>query len=176
MTLTLRSWSLSDAETLARHADNPRVACNLRDSFPHPYTLENAKWFIGFCLSADRTLYLAIDVDGEAAGGISLTFEQDVHRKNAELGYWIAEPYWGKGVTTKAVGMIVARGFGDFPIERIYAMPFANNTASRRVLEKNGFVMEGRLRGSIYKNGELIDSYMYALLRDEWEIFTQKKC
>ena len=109
----------------------------------------------------------AIEVDGAAVGSISLTLGSDVYRRSAELGYWLAEPFWGRGLMTSAVAEMCREGFETWDIVRIYAEPYARNLASRRVLEKAGFTLEGTLRRSVFKNGEMLDSCIYALLREE---------
>ena len=165
----LRPWQAKDAEDVARYADNPRVAANLRDIFPNPYTLADAEAFIASCLEYEGRgqLCRAIVVDGAAAGGISVTAGDDVYRRDGELGYWLGEPFWGRGIMTGAVGQICREAFGRLDIVRIHAAVYARNGASRRVLEKAGFTLEGVLRRSVYKNGEVLDACMYSLLREE---------
>lgn len=166
----LRRWTLEDAASIARHADNPKVAANLRDVFPSPYTLEDAESFAAFCCGADeaRELIRVIAVDGAAAGSISLTRGGDVYRRSAELGYWLGEAYWGRGIMTAAVREICRLGFAQWDIVRIYAEPFARNAGSRRVLEKAGFTLEGVMRSGACKNGEILDYCLYSLLKDEF--------
>ena len=167
--LELRPWRRSDAADAARYADNPRVAENLRDIFPSPYILADAESFIAACLeTGDRgQLCRAIVVDGTAAGGISVTAGSDVYRRDAELGYWLGEPFWGRGIMTEAVRRICREAFERLDIVRIHAAVYARNGASCRVLEKAGFTREGILRRSVYKNGEVLDACLYALLREE---------
>ena len=165
----LRPWRLSDAADAARYADNPRVAENLRDIFPSPYTLADAESFIRMCIRNEGAgeLCRAIAVDGTAAGGISVTAGSDVYRRDGELGYWLGEPFWGRGTMTGAVRQICREAFGRLDIVRIHAAVYARNGASCRVLEKAGFTREGILRQSVYKNGEVLDACLYALLREE---------
>ena len=172
MEFELRPWRLEDAAIMAVYADNEKVARNLRDVFPHPYAPENAEQFIHSCLAAEegQALFRAITVDGQAVGSIALTRGGDVYRRSAELGYWLAEPHWGKGIMTGAVRRICAEGFARWDIVRIFAEPYAYNTPSRRVLEKAGFALEGVLRQSVWKRGQLLDSCMYALLRQEMRV------
>ena len=166
MDFILREWRQTDAPDLANYANNEKIARNLRDVFPHPYTLEDAKEFITDCLEAKESLmFRAIEVDGHAVGGISLCRCAGMYRPRAELGYWLAEGCWGQGIMTRAVQQICQEGFTYWDIERIYAEPYAHNASSRRVLEKAGFTLEGILRRSVYIWGEVIDSCMYALLR-----------
>ena len=166
---TLRPWLPSDAEAVAAAADNPRVAANLRNVFPSPYTLADAEWFVGDCIARgeERQLSRAIVIDGKAAGSIGVFVKEDVYEKSAELGYWLAEEHWGKGVMTEAVRRICREAFGRFDVLRIFAEPFADNQGSRRVLEKAGFTCEGTMRNGVYKNGRVHSYCMYALLREE---------
>lgn len=167
--VTLRPWRETDAEDVARYANDARVAANLRDVFPHPYTRADAESFIGMCMrsTGEGELYRAIVVDGRAAGGISVCTGSDVYRRSAELGYWLGAPFWGRGIMTAAVGQICREAFQRLDIVRIHAEPYARNGASRRVLEKAGFTLEGTLRQSVCKNGEMLDSCIYALLKEE---------
>jgi ribosomal-protein-alanine N-acetyltransferase len=162
----LRKWRLGDAPSIARFADNEKIANNLRDAFPHPYTLADAERYVSSCLDADESagFQRVIEVNGEAAGNISIQCGSDVYCKSAELGYWLAEPYWGQGIMTAAIRQICKEAFARYDIVRIYAEPFARNTGSRRALEKAGFALEGVLRQSVCKNGVLGDSCVYALL------------
>lgn len=168
MDFTLREWRQSDAADVVRYANNDKIARNLRDVFPHPYTLADAENFINSCLEADETcqLFRAITVDGHAVGSVGLLLGRDVYQKNAELGYWLAEDFWGRGIMTQTVRQICREGFSRWDIQRIYAEPFAYNIASRRVLEKAGFTLEGIMRQGVFKRGQVCDSCMYALLRE----------
>ncbi|MDE7313062.1 MAG: GNAT family N-acetyltransferase [Eubacterium sp.] len=167
--ILLRQWKQADAKALAQAADNPHIAENLRNVFPHPYTLEDAQWFINDCIAnaGDGQLLRAVEVDGTVAGSISISRGTDVYEKSAELGYWLAEGYWRQGIMTQAVRMICEEAFGTMDIARIFAEPFAHNAGSRRVLEKAGFTCEGTMRDSVYKNGKIGSYCMYALLREE---------
>ena len=169
MEFTLRKWSLSDITSLQHHADNPKIAANLTDRFPNPYTQADAEEYIRMCLDSDeRTDCLrAICVDREAVGGIGITLGSDVYRRRAELGYWLAEPYWGRGIMPRAVREICAYAFQTYGLARIFATPYAYNAASCRVLEKAGFVCEGRMRDSVCKSGVVMDTFMYALLKPQ---------
>lgn len=167
MDFTLRPWRPADAADIAPLADNPRVAANLRDGFPSPYTLADAEAYVAACMAGDEASALtrAIVVAGRAVGSIGVFRQADVYRRSAELGYWLGEPYWGQGIMTATVRAICREAFDRYDIVRIYAKPFAHNSASCRVLEKAGFTLEGTLRRSICKNGEIGDSCVYALLR-----------
>ena len=159
MTVTLSPWREEMIHAVYAHARDPRIAANLRDVFPTPYRYEDAEVFVR-----------AILVEGETVGSIGVFVQSDVYRRSAELGYWLAVPWWGKGIMTKAVKDICQEAFRAFDIVRIYAEPFARNTGSCRVLEKAGFTLEGTLRRSVYKGGEILDSRVYALLREELEL------
>ncbi len=166
MTFTLRPWALKDLDTLVHYADNPRIAGNLTDQFPHPYTRESGERFILLATGQTPNHILAIDVDGRAVGAVGLHPQKDIYRKNAEMGYWLAEPYWGRGIMTQAVRQMVNYGFDRWDITRIYARPFGRNIASQRVLEKAGFTLEARLEKTIFKSGVFEDELIYAVRRE----------
>lgn len=169
MDFDLRLWRPDDAASLARYADNRKIAAQLRDAFPSPYRLEDAQMFIGSCLAdADRTRCCrAIVVGGEAVGSIGAFPQEDVYRKSAEIGYWLAEPFWGRGIMSEAIRRMCEEACRRYGVIRILAEPFANNAGSRRALEKAGFSLEGILRQSVYKNGVILDSCMYARIFPE---------
>lgn len=170
MDFILRPWKQEDVNDVLRYANNDKIARNLRDVFPYPYILTDAQAFVNSCVEGgeDRQLCRAIEVDGRAVGSIGLFLGSDVYRMTAELGYWLAEDYWGRGIMTEAVKRICEEGAGRWEdLVRIYAEPFAHNTASRRVLEKAGFTLEGVMRRGVYKRGQVCDFCMYALLREE---------
>ncbi len=169
MICKIRKWVLSDAADLAAALSNKKILDNLRDGLPYPYTEQDGRDFILAMLSADEneTFAFAVTVDGKVIGSISVFRQANIHRQTAELGYYIAEEYWGRGITTEAVKQICEYVFDKSDIIRIYAEPFAYNTASCRVLEKAGFQYEGRLRSNAVKNGKVIDMKMYSLLRTE---------
>ncbi len=168
MNFTLRPWREEDAPALVPYADDPQVAQNLRDVFPNPYTLADAEGYIRSCVEQEGQgqLCRAIVVDGKAAGSIGLFLGNDVYRKSAELGYWLGRPFWRQGIMTASVEEMCALGFAVWDIVRIYAEPYAKNAGSRGVLEKAGFTLEGVKRRSVFKNGEFLDSCIYAKLRD----------
>lgn len=172
MNFLLRPWRTEDAEDLAKAADNPKIAANLRNVFPSPYTLADANWFINDCISKGDShgFTWAIEVDGKAAGGIGVTLLNDVYEKSAELGYWLSEEYWRQGIMSQAVQIICRKAFKTFDIIRIFAEPFAHNAGSRGVLEKAGFTYEGTMRNGVYKNGQVYSYCIYSLLREEMEL------
>ncbi len=169
MDFKLRPWKMEDLEDLVKYADNPNIAKFLTDGFPHPYTRENGKKFIESAMTADPVQIFAIEIEGEAAGGIGIHPQADIQRKNAELGYWLAEPFWGRGIMTKAIAQIVEYAFLTFDLNRIFARPFGNNPGSQRILEKNGFLLEARFDKTLIKNGEYLDELFYAIRRDQYQ-------
>ncbi len=165
MNFTLRPWRDDDLTSLVRFANNFNIAKNMTDQFPHPYTEENGRMFIEFAGKGDPVNIFTIDINGQASGGIGLHLQTDIQRKNAELGYWLAEPYWGHGIITKAIKHMVEYGFKTWDISRIYARPFGTNIGSQKALEKAGFTLEARLDQSLFKNGEYLDELVYAVRR-----------
>lgn len=166
MICKIRKWKLSDAEDLACALSNKNVQDNLRD-LPYPYTKQDGAEYIQAMLSADETetFAFAITLNDKVIGSIGAFRQANIHRQTAELGYYIAEEYWGKGIMTEAVKQISEYVFKNSDIIRIYAEPFAHNAASCRVLEKAGFQFEGTLKCSAVKNGKIIDMKMYALVK-----------
>ena len=160
----MRSWTPGDVEPLARYANNRKIWINLRDRFPHPYTKSHARGFIRHARSAVPETSFAIDVRGEAAGAISFMLNADVERVSAEIGYWLGEPFWGRGIATEALVAVTRYAIETHGLTRVYALPFASNTASCRVLEKAGYVLEARLRRSAIKDGVITDQLQYALI------------
>lgn len=169
MTCKIRKWKLSDAKDLAAALSNRKVQDNLRDGLPYPYTEQDGVDYISAMLSADEneTFAFAVTIDDKVVGSIGIFRQDNIHRQTAELGYYIGERHWGKGIMTEAVTQICDYVFEKSDIMRIYAEPFAYNTASCRVLEKAGFQYEGTLRSNAVKNGKVIDMRMYSLLKTE---------
>lgn len=162
----LRKWRISDLDSLVKHADNYRVARFLSNTFPHPYLVEDGKRFLRMVVRAGgSTTLFAIEVDGEAVGGIGLTLKDDIYCRNAEIGYWLSESYWGRGIMTGAIRETTEYAFRTFDIDRIFARIFAVNIASLRVLEKAGFRFETRLNDIIFKNGMYYDEIVYGIRR-----------
>ena len=157
----LRPWSEGDEVSLVRHANNYEVWRRLRDRFPHPYTQADAEQWIAFATQETQT-HFAIEVHGEATGGIGLELGSEINRRSAEIGYWLGEAFWGKGITTAAVRALTSYGFEAFNLTRIFAVPFANSSASIRVLEKCGYIREGVMRRSAIKEGVVLDQVLYA--------------
>jgi len=166
----LREWRLSDAASIAEHADNINIWNNLRDALPHPYSEEDGKNFIETALSKPKpATLLAIAVEGKAVGSIGIVLHTDVERITAELGYFIGENYWNRGIMTEAVKQMVTYAFTNFPqLRKIYATPFDFNTASHKVLQKAGFEREAILKQAAIKNGKIIDVHYYSLIKSQW--------
>jgi len=159
---TVRPWQLSDAESIARYANNRKVWLAVRDAFPHPYTIKDAHEFIHGATVEEPATRFCVEVEGVAAGGIGVHPGQDVHRHTATVGYWLGEDFWGRGIMTEAVTAVTDFCFENFPLRRISAEVFANNPVSARVLEKAGFSFEGRLKNHVLKDGQILDSLLYA--------------
>lgn len=162
----VRGWSKEDAEAIAKYANNRKIWINMRDLFPFPYKFSDAKAFLEMAVKPGPKTFFAIATSTEAIGGIGLNFQKDVHRHTAELGYWLAEPFWGQGIMTNAVEGFSNLALEKYDLHRLFATPYVYNKASIRVLEKCGFVNEGRLRANAFKDGRIVDQFLYAKLRD----------
>ena len=161
----LRLWRESDAGAITRHANDRDVWLNLRDRFPHPYRTADAVAYIRSVASQQPPVSFLIVVADDPAGGISLRLGEDIERPSAEIGYWIGSTYWGRGIMTAAVRAVTAYAFASLDLLRVFALPFTDNAASVRVLEKAGYVREGLLRSSAIKAGQVHDQYLYAVVR-----------
>ena len=168
MNYKLLPWATNFLDDLVKHANNINVAKYLTDQFPHPYTQEAGQNFINMSSSHDPVQIMAIVVEGHAVGGIGLHAQKDIYRKNMELGYWLSEDYWGKGIMTNAVKEMIQYGFKNFDITRIYASPYGTNISSQKVLEKAGFNLEVRIFQNLIKNGKMEDELIYSVRRDEY--------
>jgi RimJ/RimL family protein N-acetyltransferase len=167
----VRAWRTSDVPDLLLHANDIEVARQLRDRFPHPYTRAHADAFLRHVLSnatSDAPSNLAIIVDGRAAGDIGFVRGTDVERFSAEIGYWLGQQYWGRGIVTEALTLVTEYAFQKQNLLRLFALPFANNAGSIRVLEKAGYEREGLLRRSSVKFGEPRDQLLYSRINDSW--------
>lgn len=160
----IRSWKDADVAAIVKYANNRKVWINLRDSFPHPYTEKYAIEWINHVKALNPQTQFAIASDEEAVGGIGFLLQNDVYRRSAEIGYWLGETHWEKGIATKAVRALTEYVFAHYDIVRIYASVFEWNRASARVLEKAGYTYEGRLRKCVTKDGKTIDQLMYAIV------------
>ena len=163
--LRVRSWGRADLDALVRYANNPRIAANLRDQFPHPYTRSAAASYLNGVREAEVETSFAIEYANEAVGGIGFRPGTDISRCSAEIGYWLGEPFWGQGLTSRAVLAASEWAFEKYGLTRIFATAFSHNVASMRVLEKAGFEREGILRRSAVKNGVILDQVLYAKVR-----------
>jgi len=166
-TCTVRSWEWRDREAIVRHANNRKVSINLRDRFPFPYTDRDARNWLDAVIGLEPETNFAIDVAGEAVGGIGYTIQFDVDRRSAEIGYWLGESVWGRGIATEALMAVTDHAFANHDLCRLFAHVFDWNQASARVLEKAGYAFEGRMRKSVTKEGQTIDQLMYAMIREE---------
>lgn len=164
--VTLREFTQDDKYRLAELANNPKIAVNLRDGFPNPYTIADAENFLEKYAGQETSLVLAIEYNGEYVGNIGLHKASDVYRKSAEIGYFLGEPYWNLGIMTKAINLICDYGFKNLDIVRIHAGIFEFNPASMRVLEKCGFMQEAVCKKAIIKQGIIYDEVRYAKLID----------
>jgi len=161
-TCVIRPWRPSDAASVAEHANNPAIGRNLRDGFPFPYTLNDAAAFIEHARALQPLCRFAIVVQGEAVGSIGFVLHPNVERVSAEIGYWLGERFWGRGIMSDAVRAVTGYAIARHGLTRVFAVPYEWNPASFRVLEKAGFVCEARMRRSAIKDGQVIDQLLYA--------------
>ena len=165
METVIRQWKNEDLQELVSQANNINVWNNLRNYFPHPYTEEHGKAWLEKVVNALPAINMAIEADGKLVGGIGLILNGDVYIKSAEIGYWLGEQYWGKGIATEAVRQMTEYAFYYFDLVRLYAEVFETNKASMRVLEKNGYYLEGVRRKAVFKNNVLMDDYIWVKLK-----------
>ncbi|MBK7851914.1 MAG: GNAT family N-acetyltransferase [Bacteroidetes bacterium] len=165
---TVRNWKESDAEALAKYANNNKIEANLRDGFPFPYSLEEAHKFIASVQATDPVTIFAIEVGGEAIGSIGYFPKDNIYKYNAEIGYWIGEPFWGRGIIPEVLRVMTEYIFETTRLTRIYAEVFGRNTASARALEKAGFKKEATIRQNIIKNNKTDDTLIYSIHKTEF--------
>jgi len=163
----IRSYERNDKNALVKYANNNKISKNLRDSFPNPYAEEDAQAWITAAINQNPEINFVIANSDELIGGIGLMLQPDVYRFSAEIGYWIAEPFWGKGIASLTLVALSKYAFEHFDLNRIFAGVFQGNRASMRVLEKSGFKLEGRLRNAVYKDNHFKDQLMYSILRED---------
>ncbi len=163
----LRPFEETDVKTLALYANNAKIANNLTDAFPHPYGEDAARAFIGMVSKDTPTKVFAIDIQGEACGAIGVFPQSDIHKKNAEMGYWLAEPFWGLGIMSSLIPQMLDYGFNTFEIDRIFARPFGSNLASQKVLQKSGMKLEGKFEKVLWKNDRYEDEFIFAIRRNQ---------
>jgi RimJ/RimL family protein N-acetyltransferase len=161
----VRSWRKDDLKSLVQHANNAKIAANLRDQFPHPYTRRDGIDFLEYAHTQEPECSFAIELANEAVGGVGFLLGRDIARMSAEMGYWLAEQFWGRGIATQVVGAMSEWALDNYRLTRVFAMAFAHNTGSTRVLEKAGFEREGVMRRSAVKNGVVLDQILFAKVR-----------
>ena len=167
---SIRSFEDNDSVSIVKNANNKEVSKYMRDSFPYPYTKENAVQWIDFVKKNYSSLFFAIADQTELIGGIGAMPQTDVHRFSAEVGFWLGQSHWNKGIITKALPVFCNYLFSKFDFNRLTANVFEGNDASQKVLEKNGFVLEGKLRKSVFKENKFVDHYIYGLLKEDFKI------
>lgn len=163
--INVRSWRKDDLKSLVRHANNANIAANLRDQFPHPYTRRDGIDFLEYAQTQEPECSFAIEMNGEAIGGVGFLLGRDIARMTAEMGYWLSEEFWGQGIATRVVAAMSDWALDNYNLTRVFAMAFAYNAASIRVLEKAGFEREGMMRRSAIKNGVVLDQILFAKVR-----------
>jgi [ribosomal protein S5]-alanine N-acetyltransferase len=167
--IVLRPWAISDALKLAIIANNKKIAENVRDGFPFPYSVKDAQEWLNIVLPENNPpRFFAIISDRQLVGSIGIITKTNIYRKNIEIGFFISEDFWGKGIATKAIKAATSYAFRDFDIARVYAEVFSDNAGSRRALEKAGFSLEAILKKSIIKNNSIKDSCIYSVLREDF--------
>lgn len=159
--ICIRAWQKEDAAQLTSVANNRKIWLMVRDRFPHPYHITNGVEWIAHAIKQSPSQNLAIIYQGEVAGSVGVLMKDDVYRKSIEIGYFLGERFWGKGIATRAVSLLLDHIQQSFPVVRIYAEVFEHNTASMRVLEKNGFALESIRKKAVVKNQVLLDDYVY---------------
>lgn len=162
MDFALRKWITKDLDSLIKNANNYKIAKNMSNAFPYPYTENFGHRYISRAITTKPTQIFAIEINNEAAGSIGVYPQTDIHCRNAEMGYWLAEQYWGQGIMKDAIRQMVEYCFSNLDITRIFARPFGTNIASQRVLEKAGFKLEAKFEKTIFKNGEYLDELIYS--------------
>jgi len=161
----LREWQMSDIASLAENANNINIWNNVRDAFPHPYSEEDGKEFITKVLNGEFGIQKAIVVEGKAVGGVGVFPQSDVERISAEIGYWLGEKYWNKGIVTEAVKEMVTYVFTNYSFQKIFTAVFDFNIASQKVLQKAGFEREAILKQAVIKNGKVVDAHYYGIIK-----------
>lgn len=169
--IILRTWQMEDASDLAVIANNRKIADNLRDGFPHPYSFNDACSWLNLTIPVnDPPRFFGIWFRNRLTGSIGIVTKENIYRKNVEIGYFLAEQFWGQGIITKAILAATSYAFLTFDIIRVYAEPFADNAGSRRVLEKSGFKCEAVFKDYVIKNGIIKDSCIYSVLKSNFPV------
>jgi ribosomal-protein-alanine N-acetyltransferase len=170
--IVLRPWSIKDAGKLASIADNKKISDNLRDGMPFPYSVSDAiNWLELILPENNPPRFFSISINKELVGSIGIVAKSDIYRKNFEIGYFLAEEHWGKGITTRAIKAATSYAFKDFDVLRVYAEPFSDNTGSRKALQKAGFIHEATFRKNVIKNGIIKDSCIYSVLKENFKFY-----
>ncbi len=170
--IILRPWSINDAEQLAIIANNKKVADNLRDGFPNPYSLKDAIDWLNVVLPENHPpRSFAVTINKQLAGSIGIVAKCDIYRKNVEIGYFLAEEYWGRGIATRSIKAATSYAFKEFDIVRVFAEPFSDNQGSCKALENAGFILEASLRRNVIKNGIIKDSCIYSVLKEDFKYY-----
>jgi RimJ/RimL family protein N-acetyltransferase len=170
--IVLRPWSIDDSAELAEIANNKNIADNLRDLFPFPYSIRDARNWLKTILPENIPYKnFAITIAKTMVGSIGIVPKDDIYRKNVEIGYFLSEKYWGQGIAVRAIKAATSYAFNEFDIVRVYAEPFADNIRSRRALEKAGFTLEATLRRNVIKEGNIKDSCIYSVLKEDFRYF-----
>jgi [ribosomal protein S5]-alanine N-acetyltransferase len=168
--IILRPWELSDATELVLIADNIKIADNLRDGLPSPYTIKDALNWLNLIMPENNPpRFFAVVFNNRVVGNLGIVTKTNIYRKNVEIGFFVSEQFWGKGIATKAIRASISYAFKTFDIVRIYAEVFSDNIASRKALEKAGLKLEATIRQNIIKNGIIKDSCIYSILREEFK-------
>ena len=163
----LRPWREGDEDSLVRHASNRHIWNNVRDFFPYPYTPRDAHSWVRSNKSYQQPNNFAVEIDGQAVGNIGFTVKDDIYRYNAEIGYWLSESYWGRGVMTEALPVITRYIFQYFQVNRIFACVLEGNAGSMKVLEAAGYQHEAVHRKAAVKNNQYLDEHIFSMLRSE---------
>jgi RimJ/RimL family protein N-acetyltransferase len=166
----IRDLSQNDVDSLVKYANNYSISRFLRNTFPYPYTKDDADRWINFVKNDKYNLSFAIADKDELIGGIGAMSNQDVNRFTVEIGYWLAEPFWNKGITTTAVKTFCKYLFDNYNFNHLTASIFEGNDASMKVVKKVGFVLEGVLRKDVFKENKFLDQYIYGLLKEEFKL------
>ena len=166
----IREFFTEDVDSLVKYANNYSVSRYLRDAFPFPYTEKDAMRWIDIVMHNKFNLTFAIADEQELIGGIGAMPNQDVNRFTAEIGYWLAEPFWNKGIISKAVSTFCGYLFNNYNFNHLTASIYEGNDASMRVVQKAGFILEGVLRKNVYKENKFLDQYIYGLLKEDFKL------
>lgn len=164
----IRSYELTDKASLTKYANSENISKLLRDQFPFPYTEADAKAWLNYACNQERETHFAIANRSELIGAVGIILQEDVNHYSAEIGYWVGEPFWGKGIASAALIAFTDYVFNNFNLNRIYANVFEGNSASEKVLIKAGYLKEATLRKAVFKEGKFLDQYVYGILKEDF--------